>query len=139
MIDKQTTERINQLLNNGFTFGEHKTKKERDEIEEGLVDWYEKNGIGAFVEEEMLYVVDSKHEHIMMLEITKNSIYFNPHEHLYLLDAIVITLEYITDKLVKKETLEEVANNIEDEITEEMPKQKPDFGTLWVKLWKFFI
>jgi|TARA_B100000073_G_C23650521_1_gene540391 hypothetical protein len=130
MIDKQTTERINQLLNNGFTFGEHKTKKERDEIEEGLVDWYEKNGIGAFVEEEMLYVVDSKHEHIMMLEITKNSIYFNPHEHLYLLDAIVITLEYITDKLVKKETLEEVANNIEDEITEEMPKQKPDFGTL---------
>ena len=130
MIDKETTDRINQLLNNGFTFGEHKTKKERDEIEEGLVDWYEKNGIGAFVEEEMLYVVDSKHEHIMMLEITKNSIYFNPHEHLYLLDAIVVTLEYITDKLVKKETIEEITENIEDEITEEMPKQKPDFGTL---------
>ena len=130
MIDKETTDRINQLLNNGFTFGEHKTKKERDEIEEGLVEWYEKNGIGAFVEEEMLYVVDSKYEHIMMLEITKNSIYFNPHEHLYLLDAIVVTLEYITDKLIKKETLEETTDNIEDEITEEMPKQKPDFGTL---------
>ena len=130
MIDKGTTEKINQLLNNGFTFGEHKTKEERDEIEQGLVEWYEKNGIGAFVEEEMLYVVDSKHEHIMMLEITKNSIYFNPHEHLYLLDAIVVTLEYITDKLVNKETLEEIQDNIEDEITEEMPKQKPDFGTL---------
>ena len=130
MIDKETTDRINQLLNNGFTFGEHKTKKERDEIEEGLVEWYEKNGIGAFVEEEMLYVVDSKYEHIMMLEITKNSIYFNPHEHLYLLDAIVVTLEYITDKLMKRETLEETTNNIEDEITEEMPKQKPDFGIL---------
>ena len=130
MIDKETTDRINQLLNNGFTFGEHKTKKERDEIEEGLVEWYEKNGIGAFVEEEMLYVIDSKYEHIMMLEITKNSIYFNPHEHLYLLDAIVVTLEYITDKLIKKETLEEITDNIEDEITEEMPKQKPDFGTL---------
>ena len=130
MIDKTTTDRINQLLNNGFTFGEHKTKKERDEIEEGLVEWYGKNGIGAFVEEEMLYVVDSKHEHIMMLEITKNSIYFNPHEHLYLLDAIVVTLEYITDKLVKKEDLDDITDNIEDEITEEMPKQKPDFGTL---------
>ena len=130
MIDKTTTDRINQLLNNGFTFGEHKTKKERDEIEEGLVEWYGKNGIGAFVEEEMLYVVDSKYEHIMMLEITKNSIYFNPHEHLYLLDAIVVTLEYITDKLVKKEDLDDITDNIEDEITEEMPKQKPDFGTL---------
>tara|TARA_Y100001937_G_C7010206_1_gene280614 strand:- start:142 stop:534 length:393 start_codon:yes stop_codon:yes gene_type:complete len=130
MIDKETTDRINQLLNNGFTFGEHKTKKERDDIEQELVDWYEKNGIGAFVEEEMLYVVDSKHDHIMMLEITKNSIYFNPHEHLYLLDAIVVTLEYITDKLVNKDTLEEITDNIEDEITEDMPKKKPDFGTL---------
>ena len=130
MIDKETTDRINQLLNNGFTFGEHKTKKERDQIEEDLVEWYGKNGIGAFVEEEMLYVVDSKYEHIMMLEITKNSIYFNPHEHLYLLDAIVVTLEYITDKLVKKEELDDITDNIEDEITEEMPKQKPDFGTL---------
>ena len=59
--------------------------------------------------------------------------------NLYLLDAIVITLEYITDKLMKKETLEETTDNIEDEITEEMPKQKPDFGTLWAKLWKFSI
>ena len=130
MIDKETTDRINQLLNNGFTFGEHKTKKERDQIEEDLVEWYGKNGIGAFVEEEMLYVVDSKYEHIMVLEITKNSIYFNPHEHLYLLDAIVVTLEYITDKLVKKEELDDITDNIEDEITEEMPKKKPDFGTL---------
>ena len=78
MIDKEITDKINQLLNNGFTFGEHKTKKERDEIESDLVDWYGKNGFGAFVEEEMLYVVDSKHDHILMLEITKNSIYFNP-------------------------------------------------------------
>ena len=130
MIDKEITERINQLINNGFSFGEHKTKKERDEIEEELVDWYGKNGFGAFIEEEMLYVIDSKHEHIMMLEITKNSIYFNPHEHFHLLDAIVVSLEYITDKLTKKETLEQNIDNIEDDITEEIPKPKPDFGTL---------
>ena len=129
MIDKEITDKINQLLNNGFTFGEHKTKKERDEIEEGLIDWYGKNGFGAFLEEEMLYVVDSKYEHIMMIEITKNSIYFNPHEHLYLLDAVVVTLEYIAEKLTKKE-IEIEDLNMEDEPTEEMPKVKPDFGTL---------
>jgi len=130
MISKEITAKINQLLNNGFTFGEHKTKKERDQIESELVDWYGKNGLGAFIEEEMLYIVDSKHEHILMLEITKNSIYFNPHEHLYLLDAVVITLEYITENLVKDKTEVTSEIDIEDEVTEEMPKPKPDFGTL---------
>ena len=129
MISKEITEKINQLLNNGFTFGDHKTQEERNEIEEGLIDWYGKNGFGAFLEEEMLYVVDSKYEHILMLEITKNSIYFNPHEHLYLLDAVVVTLEYITDKLTKDKK-EVETQDIEDDITEEMPKPKPDFGTL---------
>ena len=101
MIDKEITDKINQLLNNGFTFGDHKTEEERDEIEQELIEWYGKNGFGAFIEEEMVYVVDSKYENIMMLEITKNSIYFNPHEHIYLLDAVVVTLEYVTEKLTK--------------------------------------
>ena len=130
MIDKEITNRINQLLNNGFTFGEHKTKDERDEIEEELLEWYGKNGFGAFLEEEMLYVVDTNHNNIMMLEITKNSIYFNPHEHTYLLDAVVVTLEYITEKLTKDKSPLEDTTNIEDEDTEEMPKEKPDFGLL---------
>ena len=130
MIDKEITKKINQLLNNGFTFGDHKTKEERDEIEEGLVDWYGKNGFGAFIEEEMLYVVDTNYENIMMLEITKNSIYFNPHEHSYLLDAVVVTLEYITEKLTKSNSISEDNTDIEDEDTEEMPKEKPDFGLL---------
>ena len=51
MINKEITDQINQLLNNGFSFGEHKTKKERDEIEQELLDWYGKNGFGAFLEE----------------------------------------------------------------------------------------
>lgn len=130
MINKEITDKINQLLNNGFSFGNHKTKKERDEIEQDLLDYYDKNGFGAFIEEEMLYVVDSKHEQIMMLEITKNSIYFNPHEHVYLLEAVVVTLEYITNKLKLSEDMEEIKADIEDEVTEEMPKPKPNFDTL---------
>ena len=129
MISKEITDKINQLLNNGFSFGDHKTKKERDEIEKDLLDYYGKNGFGAFIEEEMLYVVDSKHEEIMMLEITKNSIYFNPHEHVYLLEAVVVTLEYITNKLTLPEE-KELITNIEDEVTEEMPKPKPNFDIL---------
>ena len=38
MIDEEVNKKISQLLNNGFAFGEHKTKRERDEIEEELVE-----------------------------------------------------------------------------------------------------
>ena len=127
MIDKEITDKINQLLNNGFSFGEHKTKKERDELEQDLLDYYGKNGFGAFIEEEMLYVVDSSHAEIMMLEITKNSIYFNPHEHVYLLEAVVVTLEYLTKNLEKQEV---IPDSFEDDSTEEMPKPKPNFDIL---------
>ena len=130
MIDKEITEKINQLLNNGFTFGEHKTKKERDEIEQSLIEWYGKNGFGAFLEEEMVYVVDSNYQDVLMLEITKNSIYFNPKEHIYLLDAVVVTLEYIAKNITKKDIEDESTTDIEDDVTEEMPKVKPDFGKL---------
>ena len=130
MISKEITDKINQLLNNGFTFGEHKTKSERDEIEQELIDYYGKNGFGAFIEDEMVYIVDSSHQHIMMLEITKNSIYFNPHEHTYVLDAVVVTLEFLTKILKKEETTEEALFEIEDESTEEMPKPKPNFDIL---------
>ena len=129
MIDKEVTEQINQLLNNGFSFGEHKTKRERNEFEQELVDFYNKSGFSSFVEEEMVYVTDLNHQQVLMIEITKNSIYFNPQEHVYLLDAIVSTLEFIT----KKFSLEEETNTdsgIEEEDTEEMPKPKPDFGSL---------
>ena len=128
MISKEITDKINQLLNNGFSFGDHKTKKERDEIEQDLLDYYGKNGFGAFIEEEMLYVVDSKHEQIMMLEITKNSIYFNPYEHPALFDVIYLTLEFIT-KTFSKPPPE--ADLIEDEPTQDMPKKpKPSFDIL---------
>ena len=130
MIDEEVNKKISQLLNNGFSFEEHKTKRERDEIEQELVDWYNKNGLKAFIEEEMLYVIDSNHEQIMMLEITKNSIYFNPYEHVYLLEAVVVTLEFITNKLTLPEESKETPVDIEDEVTEEMPKPKPNFDIL---------
>ena len=130
MISKEVSNKISQLLNNGFSDGEHKSTKERNEIEQELLDYYGNNGFGAFIEEEMLYVVDSSHEQIMMLEITKNSIYFNPHEHVYLLEAVVVTLEFITNKLTLPEELKETPTDIEDEVTEEMPKPKPNFDIL---------
>ena len=128
MIDKDVNEKINQLLNNGFAFPEHLTSKERDEVEQGLLSWYNKYAISAFIEEEMIYTVDSSGSIILTMEITKNSIYFNPREHFYLLDVIVTTLEFITDKLVKTEPSSPLPED--DDSTEEMIKEKPNFDFL---------
>ena len=128
MIDKKTTDKINQLLNNGFAFGEFLTKKERDNVEQGLLDWYDKNGFGAFLEEEMIYIVDSDYQKIMMIEMTKNSIYFNPYEHVYLLDCVVVTLEFVTNRFAKE--ILPLIDALEDDSTEEMPKPKPNFDIL---------
>ena len=128
MISKEITDKINQLLNNGFSFGEHKTKKERNEIEEDLIRYYNRSGFRSFIEEEMVYVSDLNYKVIMMIEITKNSIYFNSQEHVYLLDAVVATLEFITNRYAPEE--KQSTEDIENEITEDMPKVKPDFSSL---------
>ena len=104
------------------------TSRDRDLIQEELIEWYGKNGFGAFVEEEMVYVSDLDYNIILVIEITKNSIYFNSHEHSYLLEAIVTTLEFITNKYSPED--EQSIEEIENEITEDMPKVKPDFSLL---------
>jgi hypothetical protein len=78
----------------------------------------------------MVYVVGAGHEHIMMLEITKNSIYFSPREHIHLLEAVIVTLEFITDRLTKPEEMMPIGKDIEEESTEEIPKPKPSFDFL---------
>ena len=128
MIDEVITEKISQLLNNGFSFPEHLTSEERDEIQDELINYYNKSGFRSFVEEEMIYVADLNYKVIMMIEITKNSIYFNSQEHIYLLDAVVATLEFITNRYAPED--EQSTEDIENEITEDMPKVKPDFSSL---------
>ena len=128
MIDKEITEKISQLLNNGFAFPEHLTSEERDEIQDELINYYNRSGFRSFVEEDMIYVADLNYKVIMMIEITKNSIYFNSQEHVYLLDAVVATLEFVTAKYTPED--EQSTEDIENEITEDMPKVKPDFSSL---------
>ena len=128
MIDKEITEKISQLLNNGFAFPNHLTSEERDKIEEDLINYYNRSGFRSFLEEDMLYVSDLNYQTILVIEITKNSIYFNSQEHIYLLDAVVATLEFVTSIYSSEE--EQSTEEIENEITEDMPKVKPDFSSL---------
>lgn len=121
------TDKITQLLNSGLSFEEHLTIKEKREVISELIYFYDKKGYGAYEENEMLYVIDTTYKNIMMMEVTRNSIYFNPYDHESLFDIIYVTLEFINEKFGP---IEEETVNIEDEITEEMPKPKPNFDIL---------
>jgi hypothetical protein len=129
MIDNEfITDKIAQLLNNGFAFEHHLTVRERKEIEMDILDYYDKMFYGAFLEEEMIYVVDPNHEKILMMEVTRNSIYFNPYEHPALFDVIYLTLEFVSKTFAKPPPEIDL---IEDEPTQDMPKKpKPSFDIL---------
>ncbi len=129
MIDNNfITTKITQLLNNGFAFQDHLSVKEKKEIESKLIDYYDHKFYGAFMEDEMIYVIDSDHNSILMMEVTRNSIYFNPYEHPALFDVIYLTLEFVTNNFA--ETVDE-SDPIEDENTQDMPvKPKPSFDIL---------
>ena len=135
MRDKALANKITSLLNNGFAFGRFFSQKERRELTDDILHYYDKNFFGAFVEEEMLYVVDSQRDKIMMMEITRNSIYFNPYEHTMLLELIVLTLEFFTDRFGMKEySTEKLKSNKEvdeeEESTEDEEKPKPNFDII---------
>tara|TARA_Y100001937_G_scaffold126618_1_gene196332 strand:+ start:242 stop:631 length:390 start_codon:yes stop_codon:yes gene_type:complete len=122
------TTKITQLLNNGFAFKDHLSVKEKKEIESKLIDYYDHKFYGAFMEDEMIYVIDSDHNSILMMEVTRNSIYFNPYEHPALFDVIYLTLEFVTNNFA--ETVDE-PDPIEDETTQDMPvRPKPNFDIL---------
>ena len=135
MRDKALANKITSLLNNGFAFGRFFSQKERREFTDDILHYYDKNFFGAFIEEEMLYVVDSQRDKIMMMEITRNSIYFNPYEHTMLLELIVLTLEFVTDRFGMKEySTEKLKSNKEvdeeEESTEDEEKPKPNFDII---------
>jgi len=132
-VDKSLANKITSLLNNGFAFNRFFTLAERRDLEDDLLFWFDKNFYSAYVEEEMVYVTDTQSDKIMMMEITRNSIYFNPYEHSMLLELIVLTLEFITDRFGMKEySTEKLEPNkeLEEESTEDEEKPFPNFDII---------
>ena len=137
---KELKDTILKAISSGLAFP-HMTELERDEQEISITEHLKTKGYEAFVEECMIYVLDKSWEKVIMMELTRNTLYFtpfNPKETSVVIYYILqlVSKRYLDEmpKIKKKdkkapEHKEEIEDNSEED-TEEEPKPPPNFDFL---------
>jgi|TARA_R110002124_G_scaffold254804_1_gene420425 hypothetical protein len=136
---KELKDTILKAINSGLAFA-HMTERERNHKEKEIVDFLNSKGYEAFVEDKMIHILNKQWEKILMMELTRNTLYFTP----VLKSEVTVVIYYILqlvskryldktppskgkkEKVLKKEEKGEDS----DEDTEEEPKPPPDFNFL---------
>ena len=136
---KQLKDTILKTINSGIAYP-HMTPIERDKKERELVEYLQGKGYEVFVEECMIYVIGKQWDKILMLELTRNTLYFTPFKMAETSEIVFYILQLISKKYLdgipKKKTKKKVTKKQEeieedsDEDTEEEPKPPPDFSFL---------
>ena len=128
---------ILKTINNGIAFT-HMNDIEREDKEQEIVNYLKSKEYEVYIEECMIWVLGKSWEKLMMMELTKNTLYFTPFKAeeapiivYYILQFV--SKEYLitlTSKIKKvEETKEEEIEEDSDEDTEE-DKPKPNFDFL---------
>jgi len=136
---KQLKDTILKTINSGIAYP-HMTEYEREVKEKELVIFLQGKGYEVFVEECMIYVIGKQWEKILMMELTRNTLYFTPFKMAEVSEIVFYILQLISKKYLdgvpKTKTKKKVAKKQEeieedsDEDTEEEPKPPPDFSFL---------
>jgi len=137
---KELKDTIMKALSNGLAFP-HMTQLERDNRELDIIRYLKTKGYEAFEEECMIYVLDKHWEKIVMMELTRNTLYFTPFDPKEVSVVIYYVLQLVSKKYLEEmpeiktkktkvsKTKEEKEED-SDEDTEEEPKPPPDFSFL---------
>jgi hypothetical protein len=134
---KQLKDTILKAISSGLAFP-HMTELERDEQERTMVDHLKSKGYEVYVEECMIYVLGKSWEKVLMMELTRNTLYFTPFNPKETSVVIYYILQLVSkrylDKMPKEETKapkqkEEIEDDSEED-TEEEPKPPPNFDFL---------
>jgi len=137
---KDLKDTILKVIGNGLAFP-HMTSVERDEREINIIEHLKVKGFEAFEEECMIYVLNKQWDKILMMELTRNTLYFTPYDAKETSVIIYYILQLVSKKyldemsVVKTKTKqvqkkEEEIEEDSDEDTEEEPKPPPDFSFL---------
>ena len=134
---KELKDTILKAINSGLAFP-HMTEFEREQQENSIIEHLKTKGYEAFVEECMIYVLGNSWEKVLMMELTRNTLYFTPFNPKETSVVIYYILQLVSKRYLDKMPLEDTKaskqkEEIEDdseEDTEEEPKPPPNFDFL---------
>ena len=127
---------IIKTINNGIAF-KHMTEIEREEKEQEIINFLKTKGYEIYIDEYMIWALDDNWDKVMMMELTRNTLYFTPFKAeaapvlvFYVLQFIskdyLMTLASRIEKIedTKKEEIEE---DSEEDTEEDRPPPNFDF------------
>ena len=127
---------ILKTINNGIAFT-HMSEIEREDKEQEIVNFLKTKGYEIYIEQCMVWVLDKKWNKVMMMELTRNTLYFTPFKAeeaptlvFYILQFI--SKEYLmtlTSKIKKVEDTEkeEIEEDSDEDTEEDKPRPNFDF------------
>ena len=120
---------IMKTINNGIAF-KHMSDIEREDKEQEIIDYLKGKQYEVYIEEDMIWVLGKSWEKIMMMELTKNTLYFTPFKAeeapvivYYMLQFV--SKEYLITLTSKIKKVEEKEEEIEGESEEDTEEDKP--------------
>tara|TARA_R110000823_G_scaffold182535_6_gene315295 strand:+ start:180 stop:611 length:432 start_codon:yes stop_codon:yes gene_type:complete len=131
---------ILKAIQHGLAFP-HMTERERAHKEGEIIEFLNAKGYEVFLEEKMIYVLGKKWERIVMMELTRNTLYFTPYQIKEVSVVIYYILQLVSKKYLDKmpvfDDIEKKASQKQeekekdsDEDTEEEPPPPPNFDFL---------
>ena len=138
-LKKQLKKTILKTISNGIAFN-FMTVEEREQKEYDLVQYLKDKGYEVLIENCMIFVLSSEWERIMILELTRNTLYFTPTDMTKAIEVVYYALQFTAKdylevmfskesipKKVKKQEEIEVDPEEEEETEDDKPTPSFDF------------
>jgi len=120
---------ILKTLNNGIAF-KHMSDTQRQNKELEIVEYLKNKGYEAYLEDEMIWVLSSSWNKLMMMELTKNTLYFTPFKAEEAPVIVYLILQFVSKEYLLKLTsnikkVEEKEEEIEEDSEEDTEEDRP--------------
>jgi hypothetical protein len=134
ILKKELKDTILKTISNGIAYS-FMTPDERDQKEQELIEYLKEREYQVLLENCMIYVLSEDWQKILMMELTRNTLYFSPVNLKKTSEVVYYVLQFTakgyldTFAPVKKKTKKEVIKQEEDEVNfdeeEETEDDKP--------------
>ena len=120
---------ILKTINNGIAF-KHMSDTERQNKELEIVEYLKNKGYEAYLEDEMIWVLSNSWDKLMMMELTKNTLYFTPFKAEEAHVIVYLILQFVSKEYLLKLTsnikkVEEKEEEIEEDSEEDTEEDRP--------------